>query len=224
LKYSFVTKEEILRISLGGKRMKKLLVLLLAMGIIAGLSSMVYAVPNSITVTCDYANGQDCSVGESIFFAAGTYQFAVVSGAWGTWDVGWTGVADPNLSKRGYLWSLYIEVPGNPVPFKLGDDSFNGEGNTGDGVFLPVDAGNPADVEFAKNAALNNALTKNPYTIITVGGAGENLRFYMNDPYPRENNGSVTLAVVPEPVSSTLFVLGGAVFAGRRFWKKRSKS
>ena len=206
--------------------MKKLLVLLLAMGIIAGLSSMAYAVPNSITVTCDYANGDDCSVGESIFFPAGTYKFQVVSGAWGTWDVAWTGLADPNLSKRGYLWSLYIDVPGNSVPSMLGDNSFNGEGDPNDGVFFPVDATIPADVTAAKNAALNNALTKNPFTIITVGGAGENLRFYMNDPYPRENNGSVTasVAVVPEPVSSSLFVIGGAFFAGRRYWKKRSNN
>lgn len=206
--------------------MKKVLMFILAIGMILGLSSMVYAtLPASITVICDDAGGKDCSVGESIFFAAGTYEFTVASGAWGTWDMAWTGEADPNLSKRGYLWSLYIEVPGNSVPFVLGDDSFNGEGDPNDGIFFPADPLIPADIEAAKNAALNNALTKNPSKVITVGGTGETLRFYMNDPYPRDNNGSVSVnvAVVPEPVSSSLFILGGAFFAGRRFLKKKTK-
>jgi len=50
-----------------------------------------------------------------------------------------------------------------------------------------------------------------------------------NDPVSGASSGSVqnhilvpnTLAVVPEPVSSTLFIIGGVFFAGRRLMKKR---
>ncbi len=33
-----------------------------------------------------------------------------------------------------------------------------------------------------------------------------------------------SMSVTPEPVSSALFIIGGAIFAGRRYWKKRRNS
>jgi hypothetical protein len=54
---------------------------------------------------------------------------------------------------------------------------------------------------------------------------GENLYFYINSNSPTDNVLGVTVAVsapvVPEPISSILFLTGGVVLVGRKYLKKR---
>jgi hypothetical protein len=46
---------------------------------------------------------------------------------------------------------------------------------------------------------------------------------FLNVPSINGSTSPANIHVVPEPVSSSLFVLGGVVFAGRRYWQKRRK-
>lgn len=195
--------------------MKRLLGFIMAAGLIVALSNEAFAsVPADITIACDFAGGQDCFTGETIFFPAGTYMFTVDSGSWSTQNVGTT-----NLPVRGWMWSLTIEQ--GSASYILGDYSYGGASDTNDGVFFPSDPNDPAAVAAAQNAALLNAIAKNPSATVIVGGSGEDLRFFINDPFSRGNGGSVTIAVVPEPVSTFLFLSGGAVLAGRRYWRRK---
>lgn len=182
--------------------MKKLLIFIFAIGMIVGVSSTALAIicPNyASTITTDgrYDAGTSYTAGNCYFFDAGLYEVSVNDGAWSTWNVGTTG-----LSSKGWLWSLNIYQPTTGNSYILGNDS---------------------TAYASASAALSANSGKS--ILINQASAGE-MWFYINDVSPHENTGSITsnIAVVPEPVSSSLFIIGGAIIAVRRFLKKKSKS
>ena len=182
--------------------MKKLFMIIMTIGIIVGVSGMTFAYPNSVTIDSD-ANGcaeyNTCDSGYSVFstfFEVGVYTLTVGSGEFQSGSIPY-GVA---VFPINYYWGMNIYQPGTSTEYVLGDYAPNG-------------------------SSPGSALSANFGTSIqiTQSTAG-NLLFYVRDDDPRDNFGTLTanVAVVPEPVSSTLFVIGGAVFAGRRF-RKRNK-
>ena len=200
--------------------MRRLLMLFLAVCIITALSNVVHAFPNSVTVDGRNDAGPDFTYGFFESFETGLYEIAVDSGAWSTWNVGTVA-----LPAEGWLWSLSVYQPGTDIQ-DLGNYSYNGFSDPNDGVFFPANPLIPADVEAAKSGALNASIGDSIF--INVSDPSENIYFYIKEHKDliHENRGSVIVAittptVVPEPVSSTLFVLGGTVFACRRFIKKR---
>jgi len=180
--------------------MKKLLMFIMVLGIIVGLSGAASAYPNSIAVD-SYLNGCEeynlCDLGYSIlsvFFPAGEYIFTVNSGAFLSGSVPYGDGVFP----MQYFWGLNIYQPSTSTEYVLGN--------------------------YAPYSTAGNALSANLGQSIQINHSTDgDLLFYVRDDKPRDNSGSLTVNVVPEPVSSSLFLIGGAVFAGRRFLKKKTK-
>jgi hypothetical protein len=78
---------------------------------------------------------------------------------------------------------------------------------------------------FDRSDALKYHLANTPPIDFTLDSGGENLYFYINSDSPTNNILGVTVAVsapvVPEPISSILFLTGGVVLVGRKYLKKR---
>ena len=180
--------------------MKKVLMFILAIGMIVGLSNTTFAYPNPITVDsftngCDEYNICDSYASVlSVFFPAGQYIFTVDSGEFLSGSEPYGGPVFP----MGYFWGLNIYQPSTSTEYVLGN-------------YAPyVTAGNALSANLGQSIQVNHS---------TDG----NLIFYVRDNEARDNTGllSANVAVVPEPVSSSLFIIGGAFFAGRRFLKKK---
>jgi len=187
--------------------MKRFLIVIIALGIIAGLSNSAYAYPDFVTVDGYFNSRSDESDGVfdpddntanafSMFFEKGIYRISVDSGAWSSMSFN-----DANGSF--WLWSMniYLDASHN---FLLGDNTVSHS---------------TADEALSTNAGKSVLITQ---------PADGNIWFFIDDPDSSRDNDfgtSITAKVilVPEPVSSSLFVLGGVVLAGRRYWQKRRR-
>ncbi len=190
--------------------MRKCIIFLLVIGVVTWISHTAYAVaPDFIEVDAVQYSRSDAIDGIfdpnnpvnafSLFFDAGKYRISVFEGAWSTQSFGGTPYSPPK-----WLWSMniYQDATNNTL---LGDN------NT-----------------FYDTA--NEALTANAGKSVIIDQPSDgNIWFFIDDPDSSRDNGFLTsvtakVTVVPEPVSSILFVLGGAIFAGRRYWNKRRKA
>jgi hypothetical protein len=180
---------------------RKILIIILAIGMIAAASdiSLAGAPPaNPFNITCDFYGGPNCSTGVTYHFDPGLYEFSI-AGGW------WTTVNPVIITQTDYSWSLYMDIDpsssSNPLLI-LGDGQYYSS-------------------ESAVNTARNNNYQSYTQSINFAGG---DISFYTLDNTPRNNTGTISTAftVVPEPVSSSLFIIGGAIIAGRRFLKKKS--
>jgi hypothetical protein len=192
------------------KTMRKLLILILAIGITIGLYSTSFAVNVSVDSTA--YSGLDYTYGYTETFGAGTYNITVVDGAWRSWDVrDFDTDVLQSLADPGWLWSLVIY--NGTTDTMLGDHSLGG-------VYVPSPP-TAANILIAQGDALANSFGQT-ITLTTDG----DFTFYIYDDTNRGAEGSVTVdvSVVPEPISSALFVVGGTLLAGRRFINKRKKA
>jgi len=101
-----------------------------------------------------------------------------------------------------WMWNVNIYQPSTSTFYRLGDNNYY---STATDAF-----------DANKNFSLEINISSD-----------ENLWFYISDTSASNNYGEVTIniALVPEPISSVLFVTGSAVFAGRAYLKKkRSKT
>lgn len=179
--------------------MKRVVILFLIIGIIGGVTCNVFAYPPTVTVNSVNHGGTDYTDGFSVFFEAGDYTFKPFSGAW-----------NDKYNLSGYwMWNVNIYQPStSTTPYTLGNN-------------------NPYSTATA-------AFDANKDSFLTINTSGENLWFYISDTSASNNYGEVTIKIdalggsppiVPEPISSVLFVTGSAVFAGRAYLKKkRSKT
>ncbi|UCE71224.1 MAG: hypothetical protein JSV11_05735 [Nitrospiraceae bacterium] len=184
--------------------MKKLLMILIMVGMALGLSGVTLA---AVPYTLDsrlYA-GPDYNSGWSMLFTPNTYTFSVFDAVG---DDGWR---DDAGDTGNFQWSLYIYQPSDTANYP------NGQllGST--------------NLYSSMNAAYSNN-SASMVDITVSNPSGETLTFWMLDTdsgycgSPTCNNdGSVTfqVAVVPEPISSILFLTGGVVLVGRKYLKKR---
>ncbi len=185
--------------------MKKVLTLIMALVVVFVLSNSVLANPaNPIYVDSDL-NGcfsfSDCGGGTYspiiVSFDPGIYKFTADSGYINTTTFG----GAFNFVDT-YYWSVSIYDP-------------SGAGTLYEGL--------------KNNTAYNNgtqALNAMSGAFVEVDlSSGGDLWLYVEDPSPRDNTGKVTVAyattVVPEPISSALFLVGGTLLVGRRYIKKK---
>ena len=171
--------------------MNKLLTVIFAIGMIAAVSNTA----SGTTISVNSANnaGIEYTSGIDVEFEAGTYEFFVENGAWST-DFG-----------DSWMWNVDI--------YRLNTETYDRLG-----TFTPYGS---------INEARNANLSATPVTLTL--SEGEHLRFYNYDSDGKKfnNDGTVfigvdfTPTVVPEPVSSILFVTGGAFMAGRRYLTRK---
>jgi hypothetical protein len=187
--------------------MKKVLLAGLMSLLIIGLAKSSYAVPGSITLNSATNSGADYSYGINHFFEAGTYDFSVVSGGWNAW-FGSTGVTGCNQSgancATGWMWSMDIYQPSTSTYFRLGSkiDRYDTQSKA-------------LSAHASDHLVLNQPTDGDLWFFIKDGNPGDGKK------YVWDNSGSVTFAVAPEPVSSILFVIGGATLGFRHFRNKR---
>ncbi len=192
--------------------LKKLVLTIIAVALVLGLSHTIFAAPDFVTVDTYLYSRSDATYGVfdpdkpvnafSLFFEAGIYEISVFEGAWRSQSFGGVNYTDP--ADYAWLWSMNIYQDATNS-FILGDNN----------NFSPS-----ASLARTEAAMLGSLTINQP--------ADGNIWFFIDDPDSSRDNvfgTSVTAKVVlvPEPVSSSLFVLGGIVFAGRRYWQKRRR-
>lgn len=196
--------------------MKKILLVFASFLLIMGITTSSFAVQNSITLDSAVDASGDYSDGISRFFEAGTYEFSVVSGAWNPWFGSTTGINGVSgcdsfgaNCDTGWIWSMDIYQQSTSTYFRLGSkvDRYESE-------LLAYNA-HSSDV-----LSLNQASDGNLLFFIKEGYRGD------GKIYEWDNSGSVTASinklsnpinnvVAPEPVSSLLFLVGGATMGFR---------
>lgn len=198
--------------------MKKLLLMSLMLILIVGFAKASFAVPGSITLDSTINSGGDYTNGINIWFDAGTYEFSVLSGGWNAWSKS-TGVSgcDQNGANcsTGWMWSMDIYQPGTSSYYRLGNktDRYDTQSNA-----LSAHTG--------EYLVLNQTTNSDLWFFVKDGIPGDGKK------YVWDNSGLVTFGVsqisgpnpspvAPEPVSSVLFVIGGAAFGFRRFLSTR---
>jgi hypothetical protein len=170
--------------------MKKLLIVIFAIGMIAVVSN---AASGSITVDSYLYSGVDYTSGLIVPLEAGTYEFYIEDGAWSS-----------SYGSTDWMWNVNIYQT-STVEYTLGT--------------------------FEIYTTPNEALSENsPASVHLTLSEDDNLYFFndVSDIINPNSYGSVNIGVnfsppvVPEPVSSILFVTGGAFLAGRRYLKRKS--
>jgi hypothetical protein len=196
--------------------MKKALMACLSVLFMIGFARAGFAVQGPLTLDSVINSSGDYQDGINLSFETGTYEFSVVSGAWNAWS----NVSGCNNSgadcTSGWMWSMDIFQPSTSTYFRLGSK---------------IDRYDSPDKALSAHAG--------DYLILNQPADGD-LWFFIKDGNPGDgktlvgdNSGTVTFAIssvpppssaplAPEPVSSILFVIGGATFGFRRFWNKRS--
>jgi len=173
--------------------MNRAIIIFLIVGFIGLISGTAFAYPSSVTINSSSDAGSSYTDGFSRFFEAGTYQFTVAGGAWN----------DTLGFYDNWMWSAWIYdgskeyLLGSTTKYPTATDAFNAHSSDSLSLSLSSDS---------------------------------NLWFYINDSSAYNNTGSVTIGIttqtgtppiVPEPISSILFIAGGAVFSGRAYLKKQ---
>lgn len=199
--------------------MRKLLLTGLMLVLLIVFAQASFAVPGTITLDSRINGGGEYTNGVKFLFEAGTYEFSVVNGGWNAWFLHSGGVAGCNSEgancTTGWMWTMDIYQPSTSTYFRLGSKA---------------DKYNTQDKAYNAHA--------NDYLVLTQPSDGD-LWFYVKDGQPGDGNryaydnaGSVTFdvalvpgpnpsPVAPEPVSSVLFLIGGAAFGFRRFLSTR---
>lgn len=140
-----------------------------------------------------------------LFFTAGTYDITPIGvagggkyNAWNAW--GYVSGCDENGGNCSKGWVNSYNIFSSEFDFRVG---------------------NPTLVYETNLLALSNA----PSSSFTLTSDG-NVSFYITDSYYSDNIGGISLdvtaAVVPEPISSTLFLIGGAILGFRKLRKRVS--
>lgn len=172
--------------------MKKLLIIIIALGLVTGVLNTTFAAPSSVIVDSKNNGGSDPMDGISFDFEVGIYEFSVAN----VEQNGWNSI----LGIPGnWFWnvSVYNETTDNDYFFGT-NNLFSSQNNARDAT-----------------AALGS-LT------ITINQKSK-LWFHINESSPTNNSGHIAMnvSIAPEPLSSTLFVIGGIAFAGRRYFKRK---
>lgn len=117
-------------------------------------------------------------------------------------------------------WDWWVATPGNPIPLNPGATPI--APNAATTITLdPTIAANQSGSNLFMPSGFNPAIaTTIQADELSAGG------FITFPPNPITNTPQAwnywsNLSVAPEPVSSTLFIVGGATLGFRRFWKKR---
>ena len=188
--------------------MKKFFVAFLVIGLIFSLSHIADAQTNPVTLDCFAAPptspDPSCETATRTFSVVGDYRISVHSGGVDT-DM----IKGDNV--RGWFWGMHVSGFG-------GSDLILGNYDPILGRYI----GGYSDANAALAAAKDLSNPRRFVDFSVAQGQTVNLTFYVDDP-DRDNEGSLTanIAVVPEPISSVLFVVGGSTLAARRFMRRK---